>query len=246
MEYINVKSLEKYHPGYKDRDLKWFKCYFRMVNADPEFEMLCEIDKWRFIAFVILQLQYQKPIPIDTAYLSRKGFDFKKRSISLTLQMLQNSLDIVTEDEETRNAGVTQRREEKSKNKRETPVTEFINHWNSKETLPTIKVFSQKRIDKLNTRLKENYFSENWMLVIDKIAASRFCCGDNKRAWKADVSWMLENTDNYVKVLEGKYDGKQEVVKPEPVCAHCGGKWAGQKGRVYYCSDPECKRALFE
>jgi hypothetical protein len=63
---------------------KWFKCYFKMVNADPEFEMLCEVDKWRFIAFIMLELQYQKPIPLDNMYLSRKGFDLKKRSMSLS------------------------------------------------------------------------------------------------------------------------------------------------------------------
>jgi len=36
MDYLHIKNLEAYHPGYKDRDLKWFKCYFKMVNADPE------------------------------------------------------------------------------------------------------------------------------------------------------------------------------------------------------------------
>ncbi len=96
MDYIHVKNLEKYHPGYKDRELKWFKCYFRMVNADPDFELLCEVDKWRFVALVMLELQNQNPLPIDDKYFVRKGFDVKKRRMSLTLQMLHNSVDIVT------------------------------------------------------------------------------------------------------------------------------------------------------
>ncbi len=115
MQYVHVKSLEKYHPGYKDRELKWFKCYFKMVNADPEFEMLCEIDKWRFVALIMLELQYQKPIPIDNAYLTRKGFDLKKRSISLSVQMLQNLIEVVTGEEKPCDDSVTKRREEKSK-----------------------------------------------------------------------------------------------------------------------------------
>ena len=96
MDYIHVKNLEKYHPGYKDRNLKWFKCYFKMVNADPEFEMLCEVDKWRFVALIMLELQYQKPIPLDDNYFKRKGFGLKKRPMSLTLQMLQGSVEVVT------------------------------------------------------------------------------------------------------------------------------------------------------
>jgi len=86
MEYIHVKNIEKYHPNYKDRNLIWCKVYFTMINADPDFEMLAEIDKWRFIAFIILEIQYKKPIPLDEAYLKRKGFDLKKRPIRLTLK----------------------------------------------------------------------------------------------------------------------------------------------------------------
>lgn len=119
MEYLHIKNLEAYHPGYKDRDLKWFKCYFKMVNADPEFEMLCEIDKWRFVAFIMLELQYQKPIPLDEKYLKRKGFDFRKRSISLTIQMLHNSIEVVTGDPKPCSNPVTQskNREEEEKKK---------------------------------------------------------------------------------------------------------------------------------
>jgi len=97
-QFVHIKSLEKYHPGYKDRNLIWCKVYFNMVNADPEFEMLEEIDKWRFIAFIMLELQYKKPVPINNDYLTRKGYNLKKRPISLTLKMLHNFIDVVTED----------------------------------------------------------------------------------------------------------------------------------------------------
>jgi len=108
MEQVHIKNLEKYHPGYKDRDLIWCKVYFKMVNADPEFEMMPEIDKWRFIAFIILELQTKQPVPLDPQYLTRKGFNLKSRPISLTIQMLHNFVEVC-------NAGVTQIREEKSR-----------------------------------------------------------------------------------------------------------------------------------
>jgi hypothetical protein len=117
MEYLHIKNLEKYHPKYKDRSLIWCKAFFSMLNSDPEFEMLCEIDKWRFIAFVMLELQLKKEIPIDEPYLTRKGFDFKKRPISLTLQMLHTLVEV-------RNESVTQSRVDKEKNKKESVVTQ--------------------------------------------------------------------------------------------------------------------------
>lgn len=106
MKYVSIKNLDKYHAGYKDRTLIWCKVYFSMINSDPEFEMLDEIDKWRFIAFIILQLQSKKPIPIDNKYLSRKGFDLKKRPMSLTLQMLHNFIVYVTEDDNSCNVDI--------------------------------------------------------------------------------------------------------------------------------------------
>ena len=48
MKYIHVENLEKYHPGYKDRELIWAKTYFTMLFGDAEFELIeNETDKWR-------------------------------------------------------------------------------------------------------------------------------------------------------------------------------------------------------
>lgn len=96
MKYVHVRNLDKYHPKYKDRELQWCKVYFTMLNADPDFELVPnEIDKWRFVAFVMLELQIKEPVPLDMAYLRRKGFDLKNRPIYLTLKMLHNFLELV-------------------------------------------------------------------------------------------------------------------------------------------------------
>jgi len=100
MEYVTVKNLEKYHPGYKDRTLQWAKIYFKIVSGDPDCEMIeNEIDWARLIKFILLELQAQQPIPINEKYLEKKGFDLKKRPISLTLKMLHNFILVVTEDQ---------------------------------------------------------------------------------------------------------------------------------------------------
>jgi hypothetical protein len=116
METIHVKNLEKYHPGYKDRNLIWCKTYFKMLNSDPEFELLCEIDKWRFIALVMLELQIKKPVPNDPQYLKRKGFDLRRRPICLTLQMLHNLVEVCN-DSVTQDGNLPCHREDKDKEK---------------------------------------------------------------------------------------------------------------------------------
>lgn len=94
MKFVHVKNLDKYHPGYQDRYLIWCKLHFSMLGGDPLFEMLCEIDQWRFVKLIMLELQSRGPVPLDQKYLERKGFDFKKRSMSLTLQDLHEFIEV--------------------------------------------------------------------------------------------------------------------------------------------------------
>ena len=54
--------------------------------------------------------------------------------------------------------------------------------------------------------MREPAFADNWPEIITKVAESAFCTGHNDRGWEADIDWLLENDENYVKVLEGKYD----------------------------------------
>lgn len=100
MQYLHVKNLDKYNPGYKDRNLLWCKIYFSMINSSYEFENIDDIDKWRLIALIMLELQTKKPIPYDEKWLHKK-ISNSNRSISKTINMLHNFIDIVTEDLKT-------------------------------------------------------------------------------------------------------------------------------------------------
>lgn len=120
MQFIHVRSLEKYHPGYKDRVLTWGKIFINMAEGDPETEMIeNEIDWGRYVKIILLELRAQKPLPNNDRFWIRKGFDLKKRPMSLTLKMLHSFIDIVTEDSEVRNDSVTQIREEKIRKEEE-------------------------------------------------------------------------------------------------------------------------------
>lgn len=83
---------------------------------------------------------------------------------------------------------------------------DFANYWNSKPNLSHIQRMTNERKKKLTARMKERIFVEHWQEVIDRISASAFCTGGGEKGWKASVDWLLSNSTNYVKVMEGKYD----------------------------------------
>lgn len=129
IKYVSVKKIEKYHPGYKDRELKWAKIYFDIVQGDPAFELIeSEVDKWRFVAMICLQLQAQAPLPDVERYWISKGFDTKMRPMSLTLQVLHNFVEVVTQESILCTL-------DKEKNKRETPLQSCV----TEKTVPPPK-----------------------------------------------------------------------------------------------------------
>jgi len=116
MDFIHVRNLEKYHPGYKDRILLWAKIHIKMIQGDPDCEMITDETDWaRLVKFILLELNAQKPIPLDPVYLHRKGFNLKKRPISLTIKMLHSFIDIVSNTDTECIQDVTQNRVDKNR-----------------------------------------------------------------------------------------------------------------------------------
>ena len=81
---------------------------------------------------------------------------------------------------------------------------------------PKAKILTASRRDKLNTRLKEKAFRENYKQVFEIISKTDFLQGKNDRKWKADFDWIIDNDKNYVKVLEGKYSNRQQETTGNP------------------------------
>lgn len=79
-------------------------------------------------------------------------------------------------------------------------------------SLPRVLKLTDKRKIKVRVRFEEMKFSyETLQKVFDKCEASYFMRGDNKRGWKADFDWIFTNSQNWVKVLEGKYDNQTNI-----------------------------------
>ncbi len=215
MDTIHIKSIEKYHPGYKDRKLHWAKIYFDMVSGEPEFEMIDnEIDKWRFVAMICLELNAQQPLPNDDKYW-KKYFNTKIRPMSLTLQMLHNYLDTVTQlskESVIDKSKITVREEIYTQEQDKTSVTkqkvdEVVNKWNCFASLETrikgISKVSSSRLGKLTLRLKDSLFDID--KLIEAIKDQPFLLGEGATGWVVSFDWLILNDTNYLKVLEKKY-----------------------------------------
>ena len=76
-------------------------------------------------------------------------------------------------------------------------------------SFPKVLKLTDKRRAKIRVRFEEMKFSyETLQEVFDRCEASHFMRGDNKRGWRATFDWIFTNSENWVKVLEGKYDNR--------------------------------------
>ena len=207
MEYVKVKNLEKYHPGYVDRNLIWCKVYFNMLNSEPNFELLGEVDKWRFIAFIMLQLQIKGPVPLNREYLSRKGFDFKKRPISLSLIMFHSFIVVCGEKGDFCNVDIyidiyIEKRERESKNKvTYPPYVELTQNQTAALIIDYGRALVGKYIEKLN-------------LYIEQIGVTK--ARNKYKSHNAVIrNWL--NKDGMKKIIHPKAEAKGGVPKPDPI-----------------------------
>lgn len=230
MQYVHVRNLEKYHPGYQDRELKFAKLFFTSVQGDPQFEIITnEIDKWRFVAMICLELEAKSPLPNTTEYWVKK-FDVRKRPMSLTLQMLQNFIEVRNGDKEEPVTDVEdlplQEESEtcdvdgKSKKVRvrgletDTPYVAFekatVEQWNrlcdEYPILSKIKEVSGKRREMLKKRYERESFRD-FQKILECVKQSPFLLGEGPRKWKVSFDWLIKNDTNYLRVLEGAYAG---------------------------------------
>lgn len=180
MQYIHIRNLEKYHPGYKDRVLQWAKVYFNMVQGDPDCEMITnEIDWARLLKFIMLELQAKKPIPLDKGYLTKKNFDLKKRPIGLTLEALHNFIVIETEDQKECALDKEEELEEDKEKDKESKIVNkeicvrVLDYFNSKTgkkfTLNTTREqiiktnLNKKRTEEQLKKAIDNFSKDDWL-----------------------------------------------------------------------------------
>ena len=80
--------------------------------------------------------------------------------------------------------------------------------------LPKIKMWTDKRATALKTRWNEDKQRQSlqfWEALFISISKSDFLTGKASQ-WQADLEWIV-NASNLVKILEGKYNNRDVVIK---------------------------------
>jgi hypothetical protein len=83
----------------------------------------------------------------------------------------------------------------------------YVDAWNlfaSSYHLSEVKSINENRKNKIHVRLSDPAF--DFVTVLEKIRSSPYLKGDNNRDWKVTFDWIIENDNNYLKVLEGNYN----------------------------------------
>jgi hypothetical protein len=91
-------------------------------------------------------------------------------------------------------------------------VEDVVKFWNSFFSLTRINTLG-KRIRFIQKALQNEFWAENWQAGIRKVATNKFCNGQNKRHWKADIEWICDPV-NLDKLLAGKYDNLDPKSQP--------------------------------
>ena len=92
--------------------------------------------------------------------------------------------------------------------------------------LSQVEKISEERRKHLKKRFENVHFRENYKKAIDLIRDYAFLRGESERGWVITFDWLITNDTNYVKILEGRYRGKnfnREVKAADPNCQRCSG-----------------------
>jgi hypothetical protein len=86
-------------------------------------------------------------------------------------------------------------------------VSEIVGVWNKfakRVSLSPVSKVTPKRKNGVKARLKEENFDMGELLKA--IESQPFLLGHNQRAWRVDFDWIFLHPDNYIKIIEGKYE----------------------------------------
>lgn len=93
-----------------------------------------------------------------------------------------------------------------------TPEELFEAYAGNRGDMTPCQRLTEKRRAKCRVRIAErardpDAFRQDFLASIRKASAIPFFTGAGERGWRGSFDWFVENDTNYLKVIEGKYDG---------------------------------------
>lgn len=196
LEYLSQDKIKELLLEITEKTyMKWFEIKGRYYIHDTKAEEKlpkCHKDRYKNDLPNCMDTSMQPPCNLHTTSIQPPGLD---------------------KDKDKDNTLSKERESTSDGDKKLTPLAIL---WNTICTnSPKVLQVSKQRREKELLRLKERPLSE-WEKVFVKIAASNFCSGQNDRKWWATYDWIIRNTDNAIKVLEGKYDNPKTSSSQRP------------------------------
>lgn len=152
---------------------------------------------------------------------SNNGNSNDNSNVRLTLGLTSsNAVDIDIDKERDIEEDKSSSRQ-KSDEVTRIPFEKLVDLYHSVCTsLPKIRKLTSKRKSYIKARWKENPDMKFWTEFFQRVENSDFLSGrlepkgNRDRAFKADLEWITKE-ENHIKILEGKYDNREEVMNAD-------------------------------
>ena len=144
--------------------------------------------------------------------IQKRYFHKTVRRVDQKYEFLLAETQVSAKNDDESKGNKNKGNESKEKNKEIDPsqIESVQEQWNSfaqQNGLSEIRSLSKKRVSNIKSRLKEKAFKLDE--IFSQIEKSPFLRGKNERGWKVDFDFVFGSTNNYLKILEGKYNGKR-------------------------------------
>ncbi len=209
------------HAGIWKRNFKNLRFHCDSEKSDQEILAVFEgrfveinNDKWLIPKF----LKFQYPNGLNSnkpAIVGVRKRIIEEGLLEIINQQLSNDYLIISNDKviiKDKDKDMVKEKvmvKDKRKDKGNLQLSPLQNLWNEICGTKLSKVIenNKDRQVKEKLRLQERNYN-SWDEVFCAIIKSDFCCGDSDGGWKANYDWIMSNTKNAVKVIEGNYNGQ--------------------------------------
>jgi hypothetical protein len=111
-----------------------------------------------------------------------------------------------------------------------------VEHYNDaaqRAGLPVAQNINDSRRAKIRARLKECGGLDGWLIALQKMEASSFCCGGSSTGWRMNLDSLVQ-AQTFTKLMEGAYDNPSGADGRRGVASTSGAfatvhKWAEQR-----------------
>ena len=204
---MRIKNWHKFQ-HFKDRRPPWIKLY-RDILDDPEWYTVSGDDAKVLIMLWLIASEDGGELPDNKTLAFRLRTSEKivaKSVINLSHWLDQADINLISARYQPDKPETEESREE-TETEDMSVRSVIIGKWNAIAAvydIPSISMMTDKRWKKYRQRIKEGMDIDK---ITERIHESSFLQGGNGK-WTIQFDWLVENSDNWAKVQEGKYADK--------------------------------------